>query len=163
MSRRGEQLLIAATIDPVEQGQEFRTIPSHMTVIGWLSFAERQRHFLDHALESIFKQDYFQETVGGKSVKFGPNNDIPAREMRHVETAPWFALHALAKSVQAFPDDDPFIDVFSPHVTDTPDYRVKRGQKIAFPTVAVFARQPDDVTKMKRVQAVYPLGSQREV
>jgi hypothetical protein len=162
MNERGERLLVAAMVQPVEQGETFGVIPAHMTVIGWLTPLMHQRHFLDNALENVFKQDYFQETVGGRHLKYGEDHNIPVREMRQVERAPWIALHALAKSLQMFPADDKFIDIFSPHVSDTHDYKAARGEKIAFPMVALISRSQDKALKTKRVEAVYPLGEYRQ-
>ena len=152
MAQYGEDLLVAAVPELIELGQEFPTLPPHMTVIGWLSFDDNYRRHFDAAAERIFRVDFFQETVGGKAVKYGVSKDIPVRAMNNVEEGPWYGLHSLASGLRAFPPDDAFIDVFSPHVTDTPDYKVKRGERIAFPNVVVFDRSR--VTRLKMATAV---------
>ena len=150
MNKRGE-LIVAATIDPVETGQQFNRIPPHMTVIGWFSFPENRRKFLDHTLQHLFgDQPVFQEVVGGNKAFYGPDADIEVTELKHVETGPWFALHALIKSLGQFPDDDEYVDVFSPHVSARDGRTVKKDEPIAFPTVALFKRQPDSTRIVER-------------
>lgn len=157
----GEKLLVAATLEPVVQGQEFETIPPHMTVIGWLAIQASRQHFLYSALDKIFSSDYYQDVVGAKAAKYGPENDVPVRTLSNVETAPWFGLHALVESLDGFPEDNFFNDVFSPHVSDTPERKVKKGEHLAFPTVAVFSKIKG--IPINHVEAVYPLGEHREL
>jgi len=156
----GERLLVAATLEPVLEGQEFELIPSHMTVIGWLAIQASQQHRLYSALDRIFSDDYYQDVVGAKKDYFGPNEDVPVRTLRNVEKAPWVGLHALAKSLRGLPENDQFKDVFSPHVSDMPKRTVKRGEHLSLSTVAVFSHIQGEL--FNRVEEVYPLGSQRQ-
>lgn len=154
----GERLLIAATVDPVETGQEFRKVPLHMSLQQPFSFPDTQKKFLFGAMENFFDgKVIFQDAVGGKKVMYGPDHDVPAREMLRVQGGPWFGLRALIKSMGKFPKDNQFVDVFSPHVSDMLYQAAKRGQQIAFPTVALFATNEGD--PIKRVLASYELGS----
>jgi hypothetical protein len=157
----GEKFLVAATLEPVAKGEEFETIPPHMTVIGWLALHANQQHFLYSALDRIYKADYYQDVVGAKKAHYGPENDISVRTLKNVETAPWKGLHALIESLDGFPKDNFFNDVFSPHISDTPERKVKRGEHLALPTIAVFSKVKG--VPINHVEAVYPLGEQRQV
>lgn len=153
----GERLFVAAPLDPVEQGQGFKKIPPHVTVVGWFSFPEHQRTYLFDAMDRIFtNKDIFQKLEGGKHAMYGEKNDIPVREILNAEDGPWFALRALVKSVGQFSDDNQFVDVFSPHVSDTLERKVARREKLDISTVALFSA--DSEKPIKRVEAVYTLG-----
>jgi len=156
MPLTGERLLIAATVDSVEVGDEFLRIPPHLTVVGWFSFSDERKRFLFNAMGNLFDETgVYQNTIGGKPAKFGPDQNVDVREMLNVDTAPWFGLHALIKSLGTFPEDDPFIDVFSPHVSNTPERKIKRKEKLAFQAVALFSKNPGD--PYKHVDAAYNL------
>ncbi|HRN90709.1 MAG TPA: hypothetical protein PK543_03435 [Candidatus Saccharibacteria bacterium] len=155
---REKSFLVVATPDPIELGQEFRKIPFHMTVIGWFSFPDHRRSFLDHAMSNIFRDPtLFERAKGGKKVMFGPENDIPAREILNIDDAPWIALHALIKTMGKFPPEDKFSDVFSPHITDTDNRKVGWHEKVAFSSVALFAKTAVD--PIKYVEDAYQLES----
>jgi hypothetical protein len=155
----GEKLIVVATLEPVIKGQELERIPPHMTVIGWLAIQASQQHYLYSALERIFKDDYYQNIIGGDAAYYGPDEDIAVRKLINVETAPWTGLHALADSLDGFPEDDQFKDVFSPHVTNMPQRVVEKEERLALPTVAVFSKNGKN--SIRRVEEVYPLGKQR--
>jgi hypothetical protein len=158
-----ERVMVAAMVDPVEEGQQFAKIPPHMTVRRWLNiYDDRHLERLTQATERIFRQDYFQNTIGGRHSQFGERFDEPVREMKQVERGPWYALTALAKSLSMLPEDDPFKEVFNPHVTDTQEYQVRRGQRLAFSAIALISRGIDDTPpRIKEVKAAFPLGMYR--
>jgi len=156
MPLTGERLLIAATVDPVETGDEFLRLPAHMSIVGWFSFSDERKLFLFNAMGRLFDETgVYQDAIGTKKRLYGPDNDILVREMGNVDTAPWFGLHALIKSLGTFPEDDPFVDVFSPHVSATSDRMIKRKEELDFSTVALFSKNPGDT--YNHVDAAYTL------
>lgn len=158
-----ERVMVAAMVDPVETGQLFEKIPPHMTIRRWLNvYDDRHLARLTQTTERIFRQDYFQETIGGRHSYFGENFDEPVREMKNVERGPWYALTALAKSLSILPEDDPFREVFNPHVTDMEHYKVRSRQRLAFSAIALISRGLDDTPpRIKEVKAAFPLGMYR--
>lgn len=165
MSLRGEQLIVVATPDPVEAGQKFSRIPLHMTVMGWFSFPEEHYDTLQQTLSEQFEhQPVFQRTAGGEADYFGDpqqvaERSIPVRKMLNVETEPWFALHALVERLGSFPEDTIYKDTYAPHVSDTPERRIKEGEHVAFKTVALFAKDPSQQPKVRQVLEAYQLRS----
>jgi 2'-5' RNA ligase len=156
----GERLLIAATIDSVEEGQAFETLPPHMTIVRWFSLAEHRRHFLDEALGRIMTiGEPFQDLIGGKHSMFGEHQDVPVREMLGAEIGPHFALSRLARGYGKYEDDDSFTETFRPHITDTPEYAVRAKERVSMATVALFSARRDE--RLKTVEAAYQLGKQR--
>lgn len=158
MGVEGEKFLIAATLDSVEVGQEMRHFPPHMTIVPWFSLAENRWRLLESAVHSsvVLPPDVFQHAEGGRHPRYGQDHDIPVRELKGVELGPSFALRALIQSIGSFKDGQ-FVDNFSPHVSDTPERKIRRGESIRFASVGVFSRNPD--TSMKQVREARQLGS----
>ena len=158
MSRiAGERFLIAATLDPAHEGQEFETIPPHMTVVRWFTLPDHRRKFLDHAMYHVLTDTpVFQELTGGKHARFGEHKEYPVRLIVGAEEAPAWALRTFVKGMGSFRDGDVFADTFNPHVTDTPTRSIERGEQISIPTVALIRAHPEE--QMQQVVASYELG-----
>jgi hypothetical protein len=72
MPLAGEKMMIAAMIDPIEQGQTFSKIPAHMTIIRWFNLQESRRARLEFAMDNVFlNSDLYQDTVGAGRELFG--------------------------------------------------------------------------------------------
>jgi len=155
----GERFLIAATIDSVEEGQAFETLPPHMTVVRWFSLAEHRRHFLDNAMGRLMTAEPFQQLVGGKHSLFGEHNDVPVREMLGAEAGPHFGLSRLVKGFGKFPESDLYAETFRPHITDTPERAVRAKERIGMATVALFSAQNEE--PLMTVENAYQLGKHR--
>ena len=156
----GEQLLLTATLDSVDKDDEFTSLPLHMTIIGWFSFPNNRWSFLQHGIRSV-RDDDLSRAIGGKHVMFGPDNDIPAREILGVGDFAWNVLHSLIKSMGKFNEDDEFVDVFSAHVSDTPERAIKRREELNFQSLALFAKRSDYLNEsgktIKYVKEVRPI------
>lgn len=155
----GERFIIAATIDFVEEGQAFETLPPHMTIVRWFSLPEHRRQFLDNAMGRLMIAEPFQQLVGGKHSLFGEHNDVPVREMLGAEDGPHFGLSRLVQGLGKFSDNDPFTETFRPHITDTPEYAVRAKERISMATVALFSAQAEESANV--VEAAYQLGKHR--
>lgn len=160
----GERLIIAATLDPVETGQEFETLPPHMTVVRWFQLPEESRRKrLDFAMQRSLietEKPVFQNLTGGKLDQFGEHKDVTVRLINGAEIGPSFALIAFVSSLGRFRKDDKFAKTFTPHVTVTPERHVKRGEKLSLPTVALISAREGD--PIQRVEAAYDLRSRRD-
>jgi hypothetical protein len=153
----GERLIIAATLDPVETGQEFERIPPHMTVVRWFQMQENRQPRVADAMYRIFSnKDIYQKLVGGKHRKYGEEKEFSVRELLGAETGPSFALRALVRSMGAFRQDDIYAGTFSPHVTDDPTRIVKKGEKLALPTVALISAHSGE--SLQHVVEAFTLG-----
>jgi len=150
MSLPGERLIMAATLDSVQQGDTFETMPPHMTVIRWHAIEEHRRHFLTDAMDRLFTdKPVFGNAMGGRKAQLrDPSDPVAARLVRGTETVEigsgalvnpqWFALHALVRSIGIFDEEDEFKDIFTPHITDTEDFKLKYRQRINFKSVVLF-------------------------
>lgn len=153
----GERFLIVGTLDAVETGQEFERIPQHMSIGVWFQFYERQQKFLTGAMRRVFEgQDLYQKLEGGRHRRLGENKRFPAREMLGAEQGPWYGMHALVKGLGKYRADDEYADTFLPHITDQPDRKIKKGEQLAIPTVALIRAHSDEA--LQSVVAAYELG-----
>jgi hypothetical protein len=157
----GERFIVAATLDPVETGQEFEHIPPHMTVVRWFQLQESWQPRLTGAMDRIFTdRDVYQNLVGGKARKFGEEGEVSVREILGAEIGPSFALRAFVRSMGLFRQDDVYADTFTAHVTNNPARKVRKNEKLAIPTVALIAAHSDE--PMQRVVESFTLGSQEQ-
>jgi len=153
----GERFLIAATLDPVETDQEFKRIPPHMTIVRWFRMQQEQLFRVTGAMDRIFTdKDVYQNLVGGKARRYGEDRQFPVREIIGAETGPSSGLRALVKSLGSFREDDPYTDVFAPHVTNDPERRVLKNEQLSLPTVALISANPDE--PLQRVVESFALG-----
>lgn len=152
----GERFLIAATLDPVETGDEFERIPPHMSLVGWFQMPENRQFRVTDAMDRIFtNQDVYQKLKGAEHAQYGPEGQFKARVLTGAETGPSFGLRALVRSLGNFRQDDIYANTFSPHITDEPGFKVRRNQKLALPTVALISAHPDK--PLQRVVESFPL------
>jgi len=173
VSFSGERLLIAATVEPVEVDELFKKLPLHMTITRPFVMPEsQQKRFLLPAMGNLFDgKEVYQDAVGGKKLRYGVEENVPAREVLNIKNPEWIALNALVRSMDGFPEleEDPFIHTFSPHISDRITETVIRGKKVenremihkqqelAFRAVTLFAQEPGD--EMQYVKAVYNLAT----
>jgi hypothetical protein len=150
MALTGERLIIAATLDEVETGETFATIPPHMTVVRWFNLQENRQFRLTGAMDrvlgdkpaTVFDEAPDKHVVGGNLALFGRwYEPTLVRRLNNVSNGPYFALHALVKSIGDFDPKDRFSDTFHPHITHTKERSVKRGEAISFASVALIGTQ----------------------
>lgn len=156
------RFMIAATLEPVERGEEFTRFPQHMTVTRPFLFPEAKRGYLDNAMEGVF-HDVYQSAIGGEMElvrmrrRRNTFRERPARHIEQVEYGPWFAMRSLVKSLGQFRTGDHYVDEFWPHVRDYPERQIKKGERVQFPTVALFGL--GEQVGPTHVEAVYRLGA----
>jgi hypothetical protein len=159
MTAERDRFMIAATLEPVQLGDEFTRFPQHMTVVRPFRFPSVKRGYLDSAMEGMF-HDVYQSTVGGElelvKLRYRKNKRA-ARHMEQVEYGPWFGMRALIKSLGSFRNGDRYVDEFWPHVRDYPERQIKKGERVQFPTVALFGL--GEQIGPTHVEAVYRLGA----
>jgi hypothetical protein len=157
----GERLIIAATLDPVETGQEFERMPPHMTIVRWFQMQENRHYRVTGAMDRMFThQAIYQNLRGAEHATFGEEGQFKVRVLTGVETGPSFGLRALVRSLGSFREDDIYADRFSAHVTDVPGHEVRRGQKLALPTVALISAHSD--ASVQRVVESFKLGQKND-
>ena len=149
MSRGREHLLIAATLEQMKVADEFERLPAHMTVIGWFVLGKvQQDKFLLPLMERQFDQTNVYQSGLIEDQKFYgtdeqiESEEIPVSTLKGIEALPWQAHYALLRSMgELLPPGSPFNDHFSPHISETDDFRGVVDQPITFGSVALFSKQ----------------------
>lgn len=177
MALPGERLLLAATLDEVQEGELFDTLPPHMSLVRWSSIEEHRRARLNFGLNNIFSDQYlFQDVRGGASDTYQRADEtVRVRLVKLEEKDLMFrdVAHSLIKSLGRFDPDDQYADTksfytgpaqFNPHVTNTPERHIGRFESVSFRAVALFALHADDPDHIHRVLNSYYLAhSENEV
>lgn len=165
MALPGERLLISAMLDDVTLDETFDTIPPHMSLVRWFDVQENRRfriltamdRFYTNKPSTVFDESETKRVTGSGSALFDREGDeVLVRRLRNVQTAHHIGFHALVRSLGSFDPEDPFSDVFTPHVTNTRDRSVRRGEVLEFSSVALIADEGPHT--QKHVLDVFPLG-----
>jgi hypothetical protein len=140
MSSLGEQLLIVATVEPVEADEILEALPLHMPVSRWFSFPDTQKQRLFNAMSNIFdEQELFQEATTGKVLKPLLLEGATAREIL-VDRGPWFGFQALIRSLGSLPDGSAYDDEFAPYIVPSVNEVIRQKQQFDFTTAALISR-----------------------
>jgi len=165
MSLSGERLLVAAMVNHVEEGDSFENEP-HMSYGRWFTVAEHRRHFLLNAMRNLFlDQPVLEEAVGGKkSLFFREGKPVFVRRIQGLKeisrdnpaNPEWYGLHSLISGIGEFDSNDKYNHAFRPHVTNTEEFRLQKGEPVEFESVALIARPK--LHQSGRVIANFALG-----
>lgn len=175
MALPGERLLLATTLDEVQEGELFDTLPPHMSLVRWSNVPEHRRERLEFGLNNIFLNQYlYQDARGaGGDTYLIDGEKARVRVMKLEESDLKFrdAAHSLIKSLGRFDPEDQYADTksfykrkakYSPHVTETPERKVGRLESVSFRTVALFALHADDPEHVHRVLSSYRLADSED-
>lgn len=175
MALPGEKLLLAATLDEVQEGELFDTLPPHMSLVRWSNVPDHRRARVYNGLGNIFSDQYlFQNAQGGaKDTYLLEGDKVPVRLIKTEDKGLKFrdAAHSLIKSLGRFDPEDAYADTksfyegrakFSPHVTDTPERKIGRLESVSFRRVALFALHADDPEHIHQVLHSYTLADRED-
>lgn len=154
----GEKLIIVATLDSVKAGQEFETIPPHMSIVGRFALQENRRYRLLETLDnlfdgqptSVFDESPDKPVIGGVWGRFDTEDGRKSgRALRNVSDAPGVGVDAVIRSLAAVdletyvsPGSEhnamrTFKDEFNPHIINTRERQIWAGERVLFSSVAL--------------------------
>jgi len=92
-----DRVIVAATPQRLELGEEFTVLPPHVRLFDWMelpeSFTPRLRNIIDLSFQD---EDSMLDTrLGFRSWRYRGER---ARHVKNIDKKQWFAIHALAKS-----------------------------------------------------------------
>ena len=128
-TRGGSKFLPAFFVEPVVLGQEFEgKLPLHMTYFPPVE-TEFRAEYADKLRYYANPMPPFIATVG-EDAFFGPNRDVPVREMMH--TGPLLAVHrGIVAALHYLPHSTQYRTPYNPHISITHnDPRVETGDQI---------------------------------
>lgn len=178
MALPGERLILATTLDEVQEGKLFDTMPVHMPLVRWSNISAGRRDRVAFGLNNIFSDQYlFQDVRGGARDTYQRDGekvrvrlmDLNEKELQFRDTA-----HSLIKSLGLFDPEDAYAEArsfytgkdktkkFEAYVTDTPERQIGRLESVSFRTVALFALHADDPMHIHRVLNSYLLADSED-
>lgn len=164
MAAEREEFIVLQTLDPVETGQEFRSIPPHVTVLSWFAI---ERSGLE-AFIPVFTNlaDHFgdEARVGyaTERVMYGEKNDTPACLVEVANLPIHFGLRGAVEGLRGVYKYPKFAKNLSTHITDEQGVAVQPGDTIQFSSIVLFSRQDDENGKRKVAEHSIQLGRTHE-
>jgi hypothetical protein len=153
-----ETLMFASTLDRVEVGQRFASMPPHVTLFPWFDVDTVKFDTFNHELaEIIFDHPRASRPEGGSELFFGVDESIPVRRFDHPTAGIQdFSIHAsLYKLVNRLHAsyDPTYVGLnYAPHISNSPERSIAEGETIELDNLTVFQK---DIRRQKLVRAVH--------
>ena len=159
-----ETVMVAATLDRLNAGQELAKLPPHMTYMAWFQLPDSEREAFASLLEEITEDYRPPRPVVGEEEKFG-SETLGYTFVRRLDNLtqgfnplldfqPHAALHGFVSHVDPQFDDTYFGVVWHPHTESLESSPLIEGDVIAIDNLTIFRK--DRTLGKKVVEAVYP-------
>jgi len=155
-----ERMIVVSTVDNLHVGDEFESIPTHLTITPWFNLPVESYEYFNSEVEEIMLEDRFVPTSGGVSDNFGPDNSLPVRRLNAPDEFTLmrvFPVHARVFSLAQYLD--PSIDGtyaglnYAPHISDSAERAIAEDEVIEFNNLTVFEKRA--ATGRKLVRAIH--------
>src|SRR3990167_990011 len=146
--------LIVSTLEPVEIGQQFNSLPLHVTLMPWFEITQESASTLNRYLNVIAKKTDNIELKGEEEAMFGENEDVRVRKLaastlRLVNFDILAAINWSGGMCQS-----PYIaENYNPHVSFVDDNSIAQGEVVDVHALQVFERDPQ--TRARTVTDVH--------
>ena len=157
-----ERLMVAAPLTSTEVGEEYSSLPPHMTLFPWFDMPRANWTSFNAAMHHLLVETVQPTISGGDAATFGGEQDPSEVRRLNVATPTFniihgFDIHAgVHNAVRRYGGDfDPrYVGTrWKPHVTSTQDFALENGDEVRLEEIAVFQRST--VAGIKMVKAVY--------
>jgi len=155
-----ETLMVASTLDEVTVGQEFQTLPPHLTVFPWFELDTDRMTVFDDDMREVLEQTRSPVITGGSVKQFGIDEATKVRRLdrptERFNLISDFWVHALVyRSVSELGRgyDPRYVGLhYAPHISDSATRSVAENEIISLNNLTVFKK---DEQRRKLVKAVY--------
>ena len=152
--------MVASTLDEVMVGQEFHTLPPHLTVFPWFELDTDRMATFNEDMQEVLEQTRAPVVTGGSVKLFGIDQATKVRRLdRPTESFNLisdFWVHALVyRSVTELGEgyDPAYVGLhYAPHISDSDTRSVAENEIIRLNNLTVFKK---DEQRRKLVKAVY--------
>ncbi len=153
-SNMTEDLLVVATLKPVNVGDRFDKVPLHVTVLPWFNTGEKHNEALDDYLRFIATTNSPIEIVGQDEAMFGPKYDT---RVRKVASQTIMKVHEeLLRAIEGFDAElrESYVGQdYAPHVTYLEGISLAEGEHGVLNALQLFSRI--DAQADRVVRAIY--------
>ncbi len=151
--------LIIATLEPVEVGEQFPSLPLHVTLMPWFEIDPGNVPRLRKYLGLIASKRSYLEFVGEDIDMFGPEHDVRVRKiLAHPEIV---RAHSDISAAVAWSEgkcDSEYIHgAYSPHVSFVDGVSIGEGQSVKADALQLIDRDPE--TRQRTVEKIFPLSA----
>lgn len=156
-----ERLMVAAPLDATEVGQEFSSLPPHVTIFPWFEIKVSDWPKFDAVLKRVVDETLQPTIQGGDTELFGPSKTTPVRLLnratRTFNVMRGFDIHAgVLGAVRRYGDnyDPSYIGHnWRPHVSTKEGFELFEDETVTLPELAVFESRV--LTGRRMIKAVY--------
>ncbi len=162
-----ERVMVASFLDKVEPGQEFESLPSHMTYVSWFNLPTGSKERFMERVHDVTIENRAPVIKGGNLRLFTDNDGSLVAVRRIPETtegfnvingfAPHAAFVEYAKFVDPDFDDKYFGLNWTPHITDTPDRQFQQDEVAQLDNLTVIRREAEFGKKI--IERVFKWGN----
>lgn len=150
--------LVVATLEPVAVGEQFDSLPLHVTLMPWFEISQNNVPLLSRYLGIIASKRTSLQLIGEDFNYFGPKNDVPVRVLK--DTKQLRKIHGDIVASVGWSDGRCYSDYirgsYAPHVSYVGEESINRGEIIEVNAVQLIDR--DYNTKVRTVDQVFGLG-----
>lgn len=146
--------LIVSTLEPVEVGQQFNSLPLHVTLMPWFEINQESASTLNRYLSVIAKKTDTLELKGGEEAMFGKYEDVRVRKLAAstLRFVHFEILDAISRSGGKC--QSPYIaENYNPHVSFVDDNSIGQGEVLDVHALQVIERDPQ--TRVRTVTDVH--------
>lgn len=156
-----ERLMVAAPLDATEVGQEFNSLPPHMTVFPWFELKASDWPRFDAILHRVVDETVQPTIQGGDKEMFGPQHTTSVRLLNRA-TRSFNVIHGLdihagvLGAVRRYGDnyDPSYVGLnWRPHVSTGKGFELLEDETVTLSELAVFERRAAVGSSM--IKAVY--------
>ncbi len=151
--------LIISTLEPVGVGDDFPSLPLHITLMPWFEIEQENVPELERYLGTIASKRDVLNLIGQDIAMYGKDNTIKVREL--TRTPELVRVHADISAVIAWSHGkrpaDYIHENYSPHVSFTDGVSIDEGEVAKVDAFQLVDR--DSETKERTIERVFPFGA----
>lgn len=153
-----ESLMVVSTLDRLTVGQDFDSLPAHMTILPWFHLSTYDWSEFREEVEATVEETAMPSVIVGCEASYGVHQDTPVqlfnRPTPSFNLINGFDIHARiyrAAKWLGSDFDETYTGVnWSPHITVTTEKKLQEGEMITFDNITIFAKQALSRTKTAR-------------
>jgi 2'-5' RNA ligase len=146
--------LIVSMLEPVESGQQFESLPLHVTLMPWFEITQESASTLNRYLRVLAKKTDTLELEGEEEVMFGKDEDVRVRKLAAstLRFVHFEILDAISRSGGRC--QSPYIaENYNPHVSFVEGESIGQGEIVEVHALQVIEREPK--TRVRTVTDIH--------
>ncbi|MDO8335791.1 MAG: hypothetical protein Q7T74_03370 [Candidatus Saccharibacteria bacterium] len=149
--------LIVSTLEPVEVGDTFPSLPLHVTLMPWFKIEDKNVRELQGYLRTIARKHQKLDLIGQDEAMFGSDHDVRVRILANEVLQLVHNDILLAMKWSQARCDSEYIDThYSPHVSFVGNDSLPKGEIKEVTAMQLIDRDPE--TRTRKVEKIFGFG-----